>query len=729
MPTWTEPLVTAAWALAPVVAVHVAVRRRRWALGLQLALDVILLAVVGPALLTGRDLNPIRVIQGAPPYRSWHWSPRTQVQPVPSDVPLQFHPWWASARRQLLRGRVPWIAPEMGGGQPLVGNGMSGWLAPVLAPVWVLGPERGTTVMATWKLEAAGWGMALYLLLGLRLPRRAARFGGVVWAGSPFLIGWLLVPLSWVVAAVPWLALLVERAVRPGARLGRVVAAGLLGGWLGGAGLHPEGAMLAVGAALTLGLVRHPRRWLRVVAMGALAAAVAVPLVWPTVRTVAASSRVRYLERVPQRAGTLPGELRAAGLRQLLLPAVEGHPAAGDWHAGYPHPVGALGIGGAALAALLGGGFQRRRRTALGLAALWLVAAILVYRIPPLDGLLVRLPVLRHMTLPRLGLVMSWTAVVASALAAARRRRPTRRGWIAVAALVPLAVAAWPRLAPLSRVQAAASVVAAGAVAAGAPAAGVAAVELGVLGWRIEPAADPHDRVPVPPVLARLVGRAAARPGRIVALDGALPANLPARLGLADLRAFDPVRPWPLARLHALLGAPDPVLPGPLRRAPPRLGAWSVRWAVAPGARELPGWVEVDRGDGVRVWENPWWRPEVRMVTRAVVARSEAEGWRLLAAEPEALPDAVVLPPGTPAPTATTVTLEVVENRPDELVVRTGADGRAVLAVARCWAPGWTVQVDGRRARLLRVNLAGLGVVVPAGRHEVRLAYRPFALR
>ena len=82
-------------------------------------------------------------------------------------------------------------------------NGQTGLWAPMMLPVWLHGPERGTTIMAFWKLELAGIG-AFLLLMGRRLQWSAAAVGGVAWGGAPYLVGWLLVPLAWVTALLPW---------------------------------------------------------------------------------------------------------------------------------------------------------------------------------------------------------------------------------------------------------------------------------------------------------------------------------------------------------------------------------------------------------------------------------------------------------------------------------------------------------------------------------------------
>ena len=186
------------WTLLPLLLLHLWFFRRSRALfRFQLLLDIILTVVIGPALVTVGDLNPVKTLEGSPPFRHTEWSPATTVQPTQGDLVYQFHPWWEETGRQLRRGEFPRIQPGVGGGLPLVANGQTGVWAPVMLPVWLHGPERGTTIMAFWKLELAGLGAFLLFFSAMRLQWAAAAAGGVAWAGTPYLVAWLLVPLAW----------------------------------------------------------------------------------------------------------------------------------------------------------------------------------------------------------------------------------------------------------------------------------------------------------------------------------------------------------------------------------------------------------------------------------------------------------------------------------------------------------------------------------------------------
>lgn len=724
--------------LVPLLLLHLwlACRSRR-ALRFQLAVDILLLVVTGPAILRGLDLNPVRMLERIPPYGNWEWSQQTDLQPVQSDVVLQFHPWWEAVRRRLLRGEFPGLEPDIGAGVPLFGNGQCGLAAPQMVAVWALGPEAGTTVMALWKIECAAFGAFLLFAAGLRVRSPGPEVGGVLWAGSPYLIGWLLVPLAWVVALLPWLWWLGLLVVRRRARWPSVVGVGVAWGWTLGSGLHPETAVAVVGSAIVWAVLLHPRRALRPIAAGLIAGVVAVALAWPTLTLIAVSSNLHDARSTHPNAAPLPGGLRGAAVCQLLLPPSQGNPAFGDWSPGYPQPVGALGIGTAGLMILgVAGWGWRRRRVLLGALVVLVGASALALRIFPLDWLLVHVPPISWMTLPRFGVLIPWVLTLTAAVGLEKMtggRSATARGILILVGLGVLAAMAWPGLAAGSRWVVLASLSAGVAVmvllrTASRMVNWVVAVELAVLAVGINPTAARTDRLPRPPVLERLILLEKTAPGRVIGLDGVFPPNLSVRYGLGDLRSYDPLRPWPLARLHAVLGTGNPVLAVTLHRAPPRLlGAWSVRWVVSPRGRELPGWEAVDAGDGVQVWRNPQWRPEVRLATAVSAPSKEEDGWKLLAADSPILPDGVVVPPGSGVDVSVPGDLEVTARDPERIAAVVVSDGLQMLTVARCWLPGWTARIDGRPASVVRANLAGLGVVVPPGRHAVEFVYRPWS--
>lgn len=72
----------------------------------------------------------------------------------------------------------------------------------------------------------------------------------------------------------------------------------------------------------------------------------------------------------------------------------------------------------------------------------------------------------------------------------------------------------------------------------------------------------------------------------------------------------------------------------------------------------------------------------------------------------------------------------IVEHSPNRIVVEAELERPGYLVVTDGWFPGWTAQVDGRDADLLRANVALRAVALSGGKHRVVMQYEPqgFAL-
>ena len=138
---------TALWIVIPLAVVHALVWKRKHLLLFQLAVDVSLLVLPGPVLLKGLHLGP-----GTSGAAAWGGPVTVSGSAEQSDFPLQLAVWWEEVRRLVGSGEYPWISERIGGGTPLVANGQTQLPFPLHLPVWVLGTERGTDVMAVWKL-------------------------------------------------------------------------------------------------------------------------------------------------------------------------------------------------------------------------------------------------------------------------------------------------------------------------------------------------------------------------------------------------------------------------------------------------------------------------------------------------------------------------------------------------------------------------------------------------
>ncbi len=724
------------WTIPPLVLLHILMYSRFRALfRFQILLDVVLAVVLGPALIGVRDLNPIRCIEGNVPFRHVEWSAETEYQPTQSDLVLYFHPWWDEAGRQIRRGELPLIQPGVGAGLPLLANGQTGLWAPVMLPVWLHGPERGSTIMAFWKIELAGFGAFLLMFRVWRLRWTAAAVGGVGWAATPYLIGWLLVPLAWAVALLPWIWWAAWWVMTKSAPRWSVVAVGAGLGWLMGAGLHPETAAIVCGSALLLAVCLHPRRLWRVVSVALVAGVVVIVLAWPTLGYISSSSRVPIVGDGDANRKGLPISIKKDVVRQIAVPAAMGHPGRGDWKPAYPHAPGAAGVGGAIFVLIAAGRIRRRhRRFAVAAGSVSALGLILLVRIPPLDALLVRIPPIDHMTVPRFGVLIPWGLIVLASLALDAAMRGRVRDTVArlTPAVIVLIFALWAapwKLLPLDTALVGLTVVA-GAVAGFSrrwelmPL--LVLVELASLAVGINPVANTADRLPRPPLLERLVELEAAKPSRVMGLGRALPPNLAARYGLRDLRASDPLRPVPFVRLMSVLGEPLTILGGPLRRAPASLcGAWGVGLAVTRSGWDLPGWHrEYGDRDGV-IWSNPQLLPELRVVGR-VLSEPDDPQTMVEFAEVVDFATTALVGKGAHEVDATIMSLELWRRTPTAVEATAECDGPCLVILAQPWAPGWRGEVDDRRVDLVRTDIAGMGVVVPAGRHHLRLTYHPW---
>jgi len=114
----------------------------------------------------------------------------------------------------------------------------------------------------------------------------------------------------------------------------------------------------------------------------------------------------------------------------------------------------------------------------------------------------------------------------------------------------------------------------------------------------------------------------------------------------------------------------------------------------------------------------------VRLVAQTRTSHDPAHDIRAIELETSALVESPLsLPPGAPGYAT------LVNDRPGRLGVHVDCPGWRLLVISESYHPGWQATIDGRPERLLRVNGDFLGCVVPGGKHEVRLEFRPASLR
>lgn len=112
--------------------------------------------------------------------------------------------------------------------------------------------------------------------------------------------------------------------------------------------------------------------------------------------------------------------------------------------------------------------------------------------------------------------------------------------------------------------------------------------------------------------------------------------------------------------------------------------------------------------------------PRARLLTNAKQSSNPAEDINSIDPAQTALADQPVdLPPGIPGQTT------MIKDRPGYIVINTKNDTRQLLTLAESYHPGWTVEVDGKRAEVLRVNGDFIGTLLEPGDHEVHFTFAP----
>ncbi len=113
------------------------------------------------------------------------------------------------------------------------------------------------------------------------------------------------------------------------------------------------------------------------------------------------------------------------------------------------------------------------------------------------------------------------------------------------------------------------------------------------------------------------------------------------------------------------------------------------------------------------------------MITPQVIDVSTEEQSRARLADLDPKEQSVVLGPHDPVQQDPQAKTELKKLSEGSLTVSYTAASPSLLRMAEVWYPGWEARVDGKPVKVLRVNHALMGAVVPAGTHEVVFEYKP----
>ena len=205
----------------------------------------------------------------------------------------------------------------------------------------------------------------------------------------------------------------------------------------------------------------------------------------------------------------------------------------------------------------------------------------------------------------------------------------------------------------------------------------------------------------------------------------------PAEQGLGRVAATQPplTRFWAPDKLPALgpmNGPLDVRLEATYGYNPLELRAYAQYRQTAASNPPLVGGLNVSRRlnmESGEVEETPS-QQRAYFPRQILYARSERESQLLLPRiHPPDVATVLAGPFGISQDAAASATFVAIEKQACQIRYRSSS--RALLRVAIPFYPGWRAAVDGADARIVRVDHALLGVVVPAGAHELRLWFHP----
>lgn len=706
------------------------------------------------------------------------------------DRVYQFHPWTRFNAAALRRGELPLWNPWSVTGTPHLALVQSAVLDPLGAlTALAAGSERASTWRAVMSMLVAGLGMLLFARRQ-RLPAAGGLLAALAFTFGGWFVLWLDRPMSAAAAWLPWILWALDRVMEGPRRWREVLlASGFVALSFLAGHVETTAHLCLLGAAFVtyrawargrfLDRLRHAAFGVTALVAGAaLAAALLLPFAAFLLGEAGGPAEIRgdSVEGSRLLSG-LRGKATLTGVRATLSTAVipvQNMQGAAPFAPPLPNLAEhTLYVGVVplllAVAASIGGSRTRDQR-------FWLVVAVLSLLLAleaPLFHLLNQLPIVRWISQGRFRLLYGFAVSLLAGRGIASGIPAGRERWLSLTALLLLglgvlhAAEVLPGAEVGAWVRGLAGVCAGAALLLAAPWSGArswAAVALVLTGGELvlalhgaQPSFPPSQVFPKTPVIRFLEEH---RDGRMAtfALESESDKPLLGAMGLAygldcveGYNVLYPQRQRTLMRIvnHAMRGPewhPDLLqLQDPGDRLVDLLGvrflvtAGGPALANAPGTgltRQFPSVVYTD--GSAAVWENPDPLPRAflaREVDRADDVRDAAS--RLERADYDfrrravvEAPSGAALPPPWPDEVRDGAG-GVSWDRPrlGEITLRVEAPHDALLVVTSTYVEGWQAELDGRRTAVYPTDVAFLGVVVPAGRHEVRLRYAPRSFR
>lgn len=721
----------AATALAVLWLMHRYVRPLSRAAAVVLL--VLPLALTGAALFTGGVYGPVDHLYQHDPLRVYatRYDVGAAGNASATDVASEFFPWRRAVQESLRQGEFPvWTAYNLCG-EPLAAEAQS---APFLPFTWIavlLPAAQSMTYTAAIVLFLAAAGAFLFAR-ELERSEAASLVAAIGWAFSASVVVYTQTAMGFATALLPLLMAAVHRR-----RFGMLVTALALVTLAG----HPESLFLSVLVAAAYGLfelVRRREQTGRTIAVAAAAGVVALLL--------CAVALLPLLEAIPQsyeyqqktgEAWVEPDSnaVVLATLATNFFPHLHVRP----WQSpdlGFL-PVETAAVGSIVLALALFAVWRVRSAQTWFFAALAFAGIAVGTRWPPLIDAFRALPLTQITLMERLAFSAALALSILAAFGVdAVARRGARTTMLVVLALLGGGMF-W-----LSRNV----VVAPASYGHWRPAAELACLALAALRPRAlllialvftQRAVSEFDtfrtypaRAAYPPVAVLEPLRHVREPFRVVGRGPALPPAMNIYYGLEDPRGYEALTLSSLFITEPLWCGRDAEVwfnrVDDLTR--PFLSFLNVRFVLQRADGNVPaGWRTVTSRDGLTLLENE--RVIERVFVPARVALTDMSDEELVRRMQDATDfrDVAWIASSSPG---------VHGNGPGRVTLRSYSrggryafdaemqrDGYVVISDS-AWK-GWRAFVDGKPVGVGRANAAFLAVHVPAGRHTVRLEYRP----
>src|SRR5215831_8329984 len=725
-----------------------------------LALILLPFLIFGRALLPGRVLSSADVLFTSYPWRGLAPGLRPGND-ILTDPAYLFQPWLIYAASEVWQGRIPLWNPHVFAGSPFFANPQSALLFPLNWVALIVPVASAFALIAILKVAAIG--LVTYWFLRVRaLHPLAALMGAISFMWSGLVVVWLQWTNATTLIFFPMLFASVEcLRIRPARRPIALVALTVaLGVWAG----YPQGLALALASASAWALWRA--HGAGVPFLLRYAAGVALGLSLAAIQLLPFIEYARLSSVLATREAWMPplsASLRSA--ISLLVPYYYGSPTGGDYWGEWNFNETTVSVGLAPWL-LLPLALIARRPGALFFALMAIVGGVRLYGLGPdvaNAGSLVinfRLAPLLVFPLCVLSAIGLDTLLTQPDRLSPRQRAVIKIAFVAVVAVVFLSFTA--DYATMSRLGLAAAsparylwflvlfTTSAALCVIGASRRGFAwaialigiqLAGLAPLALSYNPVIDARLLYPTPPALTRLQQEVAQAPGRVL-----MAPNLAMLYGLEGVAAYDGMTPRHLDEaIRSETSALNLIGSGYLPEVPvflsPVRDLLGIRHVLVPPDVTLDGPGLSLRYHGVdgRIYRNEAALPRAFVAAEARCLDTDEVLKRIRARTVDfrrevLLTDCVDATtrgddrsPRTDAPSPGTARIE--RDGADRVLISAESDRGGYLVLTDAWFPGWTASVDGREARVERVDHAFRAVKLGPGRHDVEFRYAPMSVR